>query len=344
MPGTLNFLSIASNRKLKAPAFKLVGSFVKKVKRLQFLDVSQNTMDKKSVEYIGAALSPANEPGLISLRMDDCSLRPTSLESLGSLNHSIDIIILAYLNIVAQAVRTSSLRNISLRHNRISASGAVALALMIKDYPDAMPASAVPSSSSSIPSSASSLFSTLSPPSTPTTASPPVTPTLQSIALPSDTNVAPPSPRLGVLPPPTRQPLLPPPTHPANLPLQTTYTPYIPRRRAVGATATMKAVQNATLSPNPLSASGQPVPVITSSAQGGVTMRHPVQTVSLAPLSPAPGGTGGMPNAQRDHTHGPSAALLDKVRALDALPRLGELRTLDLRGNDIKVRLRLILD
>jgi len=37
------------------------------------------------------------------------------------------------------------------------------------------------------------------------------------------------------------------------------------------------------------------------------------------------------------HNQGPSAALLDKVRALDALPRLGALRTLDLRGNDLRV-------
>lgn len=39
------------------------------------------------------------------------------------------------------------------------------------------------------------------------------------------------------------------------------------------------------------------------------------------------------------HDAGPSAALLDKVRALDALPRLGALRTLDLKGNDLRVRL-----
>lgn len=38
------------------------------------------------------------------------------------------------------------------------------------------------------------------------------------------------------------------------------------------------------------------------------------------------------------HAKGPSAALLDKVRALDALPRLGALRTLDLKGNDLRVR------
>jgi len=37
---------------------------------------------------------------------------------------------------------------------------------------------------------------------------------------------------------------------------------------------------------------------------------------------------------------GPSAALLDKVRALDNLPRIGALKTLDLRGNELRVRPR----
>lgn len=41
---------------------------------------------------------------------------------------------------------------------------------------------------------------------------------------------------------------------------------------------------------------------------------------------------------QQHHDQGPSAALLDKVRALDALPRIGSLKTLDLKGNDIRVR------
>lgn len=43
-----------------------------------------------------------------------------------------------------------------------------------------------------------------------------------------------------------------------------------------------------------------------------------------------------MPSTPINH-HGPSVALLDKVRALDTLPRLGALRTLDLKGNDIRV-------
>jgi protein phosphatase 1 regulatory subunit 37 len=62
-----------------------------------------------------------------------------------------------------------------------------------------------------------------------------------------------------------------------------------------------------------------------------VTTRHP--TIES-------GGTHShMVGAGPRHDHGPSAALLDKVRALDALPRLGALRTLDLRGNDLRVSL-----
>lgn len=39
-------------------------------------------LDKKSVEYIVAALETAPEPGLVSLRLDDCALRPAALETL----------------------------------------------------------------------------------------------------------------------------------------------------------------------------------------------------------------------------------------------------------------------
>ena len=97
---------------------------------------------------------------------------------------------------------------------------------------------------------------------------------------------------------------------------QTTYTPYIPRSRRGG---------SASATPNPLSPSGQPIPIITSSAQGGITTRHPVATQSHENTP------------QAKHCQGPSVALLDKVRALDALPRLGALRTLDLKGNDLRV-------
>ncbi|KIM43835.1 hypothetical protein M413DRAFT_18150 [Hebeloma cylindrosporum] len=277
IPGTLSFLSVASNRRLKTAAFRLIGAYVKKAKSLQFLDLSQNMLDKKAIEYIVAALETAPEPGLVSLRLDDCSLRPAALETL------------------CRAVRTSSLRNISLRHNRIAASGGVALALMIRDYPDVVPTplSPVPSnlldtptsSAASSPTSSVMSLSMTPPPGTPTTAPPPLT-----------------------------GPILPPPRHPTTMGMQTTYTPYVPKAR-----------RGKALPPNPLSPTGQHIPIITSSSQGGVTMRHPIPTGPHAPNGNS-----------LHHDTGPSAALMDKVRALDSLPRLGALRTLDLKGNDLR--------
>lgn len=178
---------------------------------------------------------------------------------------------------------------------------------MIRDYPDRYPISNGGFTSGNSPSSPQSF---LSPPATPSS---PISPEL------------PLAPAL----PPRSGPILPPPRHPSAAP-QTTYTPYIPKTRRAAAAAASAAVNpNAT---NPLSPNGQQIPIITSSAQGGVTARHPVPP-PFSPSSTQPG----------HHGHGPSAALLDKVRALDALPRLGALRTLDLRGNDIRVRTSLHL-
>ncbi|KAI0371987.1 RNI-like protein [Pilatotrama ljubarskyi] len=294
IPGTLTFLSVSSNRRLKAPAFRLIGAYLTKAKSLQFLDLSQNALDKKAIEYIAAALPAAPTPGLVSLRLDDCSLKPQALDAL------------------AHSVRVSSLRNISLRHNRISATGAVAIALMIKDYPDRFPATA--SDGGSVPSSpvtsTASLASTLSPPATPSSPSQP---------LPSHSSGS------GTSTPPQRPgPILPPPRHPATLP-QTTYTPYIPRSRrgpSAGAPAPVHT--------NPLSPAGRPIPIITTSAQGGVTARLP-------PPPAHPSQSNGHPRGiETSLRQGPSAALLEQVRALDNLPRLGALRTLDLKGNDIR--------
>jgi len=234
-------------------------------------------------------LTTAPEPGLISLRLDDCNLRVPALDVLGK--SSLFTPRPIFIVLAARVIRSSSLRNISLRHNRINATGAVALALMIRDYPDVVPTTP---NSVTIPGSA------ISPPPSP---------------MPSNTYLPPPSPvaRTG--------PVLPPPRHPSSLP-QTTYTPYVPRRRGA-----------ASAQPPPLSASGHPVPIITSNPQGGVTTRHPPPNIG-----PQRSEGGLHPNGtSHRHDDGPSAALLDKVRALDALPRLGALRTLDLRGNDLRV-------
>lgn len=88
-----------------------------------------------------------------------------------------------------------------------------------------------------------------------------------------------------------------------------------------------------------------------------MTTRHPIPSFAAQSQSLGKSGTGRALNNISVHGHGvghgsahthddkrnshihagPSAALLDKVRALDSLPRLGELKTLDLRGNDIRV-------
>ncbi|RDX54543.1 RNI-like protein [Lentinus brumalis] len=294
IPNTLTFLSVASNRRLKGPAFRLIGAYVTKARSLQFLDLSQNTLDKKAIEYIAAALPEApSSSGLISLRLDDCALKPQALD------------------VLAHAVRKSSLRNISLRHNRISATGAVAIALMIKDYPDRFPGTNEGSAPPSPATSTSSLGTFYSPPATP------VVPT-RTLPGANGTN--------GTITPPAKAgPILPPPRHPAATP-QTTYTPYIPRSRR-GASAAGVPTPGHT---NPLSPAGRPIPIIASSAQGGITARHPVP-----PPPPAhPNGTARGVDASLKH--GPSAALLEQVRALDNLPRLGALQTLDLKGNDIR--------
>uniref|UniRef100_A0A0W0F6R5 RNI-like protein n=1 Tax=Moniliophthora roreri TaxID=221103 RepID=A0A0W0F6R5_MONRR len=331
---SLTFLSVASNRRLKTPAFRLVGAYVAKATSLQFLDLSQNPLDKKSIEYIVAALTQPPNPGLASLRLDDCALKPGALD------------------VLARAVRTSSLRNISLRHNKINATGAIALSVMIRDYPDSIPVTGLASSSTLSPQSPTSSL-LLSPTSTITTTtslpgsssttvgsrtgtpSSSLTPSpassVTSLPLTSTLTPHPPQP-LSPQPQPHAGPVLPPPTHPSLQPMQTTYTPYVPRAKrgkpAPPTTASSPSLGN--------------VPIITTSVRGGVTAvtANGVST-GIDKVVSAVKGVGGNsgrtpPGRSNTYNQGPSAALLDKVRALDALPRLGSLRTLDLKGNDLR--------
>jgi protein phosphatase 1 regulatory subunit 37 len=222
---------------------------------------------------------------------------------------------------------------------------------MIKDYPDSHPSGSglgsaysglmspsASTSSSAMPSPASSVVSL------PTSPISPTAPSFSSggglgnslsarLAAAVTSPALPPPAAPRALPPPVRGPLLPPPQHPAassnpaGLPT-TTYTPYVPRA---------KRMQAARSEGNPLAADGRAVPVFSSSAQGGVTARH--ATTNQVPLpAPAPVARNGTHQSPREH-QGPSAALLDKVRQLDALPRLGALQTLDLKGNEIRVSL-----
>jgi protein phosphatase 1 regulatory subunit 37 len=76
--------------------------FISKASSLQFLDISANILDKKSVEYLVASFKGSSpdqalkgtsqigsnlpkQPCVLSLRIDDCTLRPGALEALGKI-------------------------------------------------------------------------------------------------------------------------------------------------------------------------------------------------------------------------------------------------------------------
>lgn len=157
--GSLPNLSLASNKKIKYFGWRYVGIFMRRAKALKYLDLSENNINKASLEHIAGAIAkqesssssssfkgakdvkqiddsmdeedtPLMPPSkllmedtdetssLTSLRLENCGLKKNSLE------------------LLAHSVRMSDLNHLSLRRNRIGQIGAVALAIMIKDYPD----------------------------------------------------------------------------------------------------------------------------------------------------------------------------------------------------------------
>ncbi|SPO24503.1 uncharacterized protein UTRI_03772 [Ustilago trichophora] len=196
--GTLPNLSIASNRKIRFRGWRFVAIFMRRARALRYLDLSENSIDRTSLEHLLAVITkpPAavmhhraplrpgkqaaskgmekstadgsndkantgedgddakdedgdsddeffddsGEPlmptapllrdvsdvpdpptsAIISLRLENCGLKAASLEML------------------SQAVRFSDIRHLSLRRNKIGQLASVALAIMLKDYPDSV--------------------------------------------------------------------------------------------------------------------------------------------------------------------------------------------------------------
>ncbi|KAL1407472.1 hypothetical protein Q8F55_006905 [Vanrija albida] len=308
--GTLPSLSLAGNKRIRPEGWRLLAVFLKRARSIKFVDLSDTTWDRKSIEYLVYALNSApvqspplemphrpdapaegdqadtangsaeatqdpstrygmflpstpflkddgtqTQPAAVqSLRLDGCNLRSGTLDGL------------------AHGIRTSELRHLSLRRNRISPLGAVALAVMIRDYPD----------------TASMTFGSGSSDST--------------LQLPY-------APR-------SRRPSPEPPAEDPNLP---------------------------------------PIPLVVSSSAGGVTSRV-VPEGYKAPPPPKhplvmPGGgysaiqdsAGfGLSSAPVEgkiigsELGGASLALQRSVRALDGVERIGNLVTLDLKGNEIR--------
>ncbi|KLT45309.1 RNI-like protein [Cutaneotrichosporon oleaginosum] len=164
--GTLPSLSLAGNKKIKAGGWQLVAVFLKRARSLKYIDLSETSWDKRGIDYLVQAFNSSEVQGdrkpnesraptpqpdeettesdtpnqygpflppapllkdvdvdvlpsaVLSLRLDNCYMRSGVLDALAS------------------GIRSSELRHISLRNNRIGPLGAVSLAVMIRDYPD----------------------------------------------------------------------------------------------------------------------------------------------------------------------------------------------------------------
>lgn len=127
------------------------------------VDLSINTNGKRDNGSNGTSSETGN---VLSLKLDDCRLQPSALEVLGTCALCL-YRLLINVDITAKFVRHSTLRHISLRHNKISSTGAVPLAVMIRDYPDYVSG---PGSGVSLATGLSGALA--SPPASPRTTSP----------------------------------------------------------------------------------------------------------------------------------------------------------------------------
>lgn len=160
--GSLPSLSLASNKRIKYHGWRYVGIFMRRAKALKYLDLSENNINKASLEHIIGALrrdESGNGKSVKGIGADSLE-QPTSKEDIDDehspltiqaelLNEKSDAVALltslrlencglktSSLELLSQSVRFSDLCHLSLRRNRINQFGAVALALMLKDYPD----------------------------------------------------------------------------------------------------------------------------------------------------------------------------------------------------------------
>ncbi|PWN34844.1 RNI-like protein [Meira miltonrushii] len=160
--GSLPSLSLASNKRIKYHGWRYVGIFMRRAKALKYLDLSENNINKASLEHIiGALRKDESGNGKVGKEpRGGSSAQSTSKEDLDDehspltiqaklLNEETDAVALltslrlencglktSSLELLSQSIRFSELCHLSLRRNRINQFGAVALALMLKDYPD----------------------------------------------------------------------------------------------------------------------------------------------------------------------------------------------------------------
>lgn len=94
----LNSLFLRDNKKIKLAGWKMLAGYLEDDRtrqNLRFLDLSENGLDRRSVEVLMPGLQIRTEAdakeevgGLETLRLDGCAVRGGSLEALGqSLRH-----------------------------------------------------------------------------------------------------------------------------------------------------------------------------------------------------------------------------------------------------------------
>lgn len=260
-----------------------------------------------------SSLDPAPAAGLTSLRLESCAIKNPALDAL------------------AHGIRCSALKHVSLRKNRIGVTGAVALAVMIRDYelPSGGAGGAAEASSSSTAAAAkaanghaqASLFPSgmFSP----------------TISLSED---RPASPRLGA----------------ADLRNGDAMPPVVPPKSAA-ATAS-GPVQHRTSSAsvhsapaNPVTARLEAVAAQATATSGPARSASLLSTASTLVDEPDDGSDSFGFGPERDrnrgrahaHAHEREAQRHAELKArlrkqIDALPRVGCLLTLDVRSNEIK--------
>ncbi|KAJ3842459.1 hypothetical protein F5878DRAFT_555797 [Lentinula raphanica] len=265
-------------------------------------------------DTVAASLSPSPNPSSVSTNSSSNSLSQTS--NSGSLN---------------RLRRPAALTNILGEAS---------------DTPASLSSAAIPSARSGLKSS--STITTGSVPIQKPLLPPPRHPLPSSLNSSSHPNSHPPLPiPHSHLPPP-------PPSH-STKNVQTTYTPYVPRskRGVVAGSGSVPATPTTPMAPM--------TPTLTTVSRGGVTAvgvpsddssslnsssdsSHNYSASTITPTTinaithnhagstlgsqPVPPSVAALNSA--------SAALLSQVRALDALPRIGNLRSLDLRGNEMR--------
>ncbi|RUS12729.1 hypothetical protein BC938DRAFT_478491 [Jimgerdemannia flammicorona] len=115
-------LSLANNKKIKANGFKYIATYIKKSASLKYLNLANTLPDKKAAQYLSKSLTPSttthHPTSLETLILDSCQLKTPLLE------------------LLAPAIRRSSLRTLSLRNNKINQLGGYWISVILSDYED----------------------------------------------------------------------------------------------------------------------------------------------------------------------------------------------------------------